>query len=77
LTRTYGVGDASLTFSNVDNFVYLATITDTTKRKAKIPFTRAWYDLEIRAVLNSTQKSITPELYSIKTLFDFIDLDNG
>ncbi len=77
LTRTYGVGDASLTFSNVDNFVFLTSITDTTKRKAKIPFTRAWYDLEIRAVLNSTQKSITPELYSIKTLFDFIDPNNG
>lgn len=71
------MGDTTLTFSNVDNFVYLATISDATKRKVKIPFTKKWYELEIMAVIKSTEKTVTPELYSIKTLFDFIDLDNG
>lgn len=77
LTKTGGVGDATLTFSNVDNFVFLKSITDTTKRKHRIDFKRAWYELEIKAVLKSTQKSISPELFSIKTLFDYKDHDVG
>lgn len=77
LTKIDGPWDATLGFDNVDNFVFLKTITDTTKRKHRIEFKRAWYELEIKAVLRSTQKSISPELFSIKTLFDYKDKDDG
>lgn len=75
LTKTFGVWDATITFTNVDNFVYLDTISDATKRKKTITWKWAWYELEVMAVLKSTQKSITPELYSIKTLFGYNDQD--
>jgi len=77
LTKTGWPWDTSITFSNVDNFVFLSSITDTTKRKHRIEFKKAWYELEIKAVLKSTQQTISPELFSIKTLFDYKDKDDG
>jgi len=57
--------------------VFIKSITDTTKRKETIMWQEKWYDLEIKAVLKSTEKTITPELYSIKVLFDYIDKQDG
>lgn len=77
LTRTFWPWDATITFTNVDNHRFIETITDTTKRKANIELKKDFYEMSIKAVLNTESESITPELYSIKALFDFTDLQNG
>lgn len=74
LTKTFGVGDASLAFTNCDNFVFVETLPQT-KRKYSIDYKQPFYDLQVKAVLNSTNVNTTPTLYSIKPLFGFNDQD--
>lgn len=77
MTKFLWVWQDTIIVSNVDNFVFVKSITDTTKRKETILYQKEFYDIEIRAVLKSTEQTITPELYSIKVLFDYIDKKDG
>lgn len=77
LTRSYWAWPSTVLFTDVTNYIYIWSITDIAKRKVKIPFQRKWYSMDIKAKLNTEHSEITPELYSIKTLFDYCDLDNG
>lgn len=76
LTRTYWVWDASIPFTEVNNYIYIDTISGT-DRKTKITYQKEFYDIQIRAVLTTDDEQKTPELYSIKALFDYKDLQNG
>lgn len=76
LTRTFWSWDASIPFTEVNNYIYIDTIS-WNDRKTNITYKKEFYDVHIRAVLTTDDEQKTPELYSIKALFDYKDLQNG
>lgn len=74
LTKTFGVWDASLAFTNCDNFILLDSLP-TGKRKHTITYKEPRYDLQVKVQLESDNQNTTPTLYSVKTLFGFNDQD--
>lgn len=76
LTKTFGVWDASLAFTNCDNFTLLDTLPSG-KRKHTIQYKDGFYDLQVKVQLESDNQNTTPTLYSIKPLFGFNDQDVG
>jgi hypothetical protein len=77
MTSVLATWDATYPVVNVDHYQYITTITDTKKNKANIQYMKEWLEMSIKCVLNTTNQFSTPTLYSIKTLFDFIDPQNG
>lgn len=77
MTKFFWVWQNTITVDNVDNFMFIKSITNINERKETIMYQEYFYDIEIRALLKTTEKTITPELYSIKVLFDYIDKKDG
>lgn len=75
LTKSTWLWDTTISFSKVDNYIYVGTIDDATKNKETLKITESYNEVIVKVDLISENETITPTLYSIKILFDYDKLD--